>query len=390
MAAALVPGDPLDAIARAGFPWFEYGATAIGRYLGSGAGDPRFIATGASIIDLARLFEHLEYPALPYADAALIGQAPQGAPAGVRFLCVEGLGADGSRARGLGASPAADFRRNPRNGFYADPGDVRGSLREALLPAPDPAHPNALFETAILLARAGDCPGLPEAAAFRLPVDASALYQRDLLNLILTGSNPGRGFDFLLRTGFVRKFWPDLADLAEVDHAKDHHPEGGGWAHTMETFGHRKTPDLTLSLALLLHDTGKSRSRSESGKRFHRHAELGAGIARGMLGRLGFPQALVGDVEYLVRSHMLPAALPRLPASRMGDVVSDPRFPMLLELYRCDEFSSYKGPGGYHEACAAYKAYLRNTKNPYRNADGRKVQARSLAWLNPSVQRGGE
>lgn len=372
--------DPLDALTHAGFHWFEHGITAIDRYLGHETGDPRFIVTGASVIDLARLFERLDYPALPYADASLPG---------ARFLCVDGLRPDGVNARGLGASAAADFRRNPRNGFYADPGEIRGALRSGSLPPQDTRHPNALFETAVLLARSGARKDAPDPAAFEIPADASPTFQKDLLTLILTGIAPELGLDFLLRNGFVNRFWPDLADLSDVDHAKDHHPEGGGWAHTMETFGHRKTRDLTLSLALLLHDTGKSRSRSESGKKFHRHAELGAGIVRSFLGKLGFDPDIVRDVEYLVRSHMLPAALPRLPASRVGDVVSDTRFPMLLELYRCDEFSSYKGPEAYHEACAAYKAYLRNARNPYRNADGRKVQPRSATWLNSSVQRGG-
>jgi poly(A) polymerase len=69
---------------------------------------------------------------------------------------------------------------------------------------------------------------------------------------------------------------------------------------------------------------------------------------------------------------MLPAALPRLPPNRVEGVIDDPRFPILLELYKCDELSTFRGPDGYYEACAAYKAYLKNARNPWRS-DGKKL-----------------
>ena len=58
----------------------------------------------------------------------------------------------------------------------------------------------------------------------------------------------------------------------------------------------------------------------------------------------------------------------------------DPRFipkapsglPVLLELYRCDELSTFRGPDGYYDACAAYKTYLKNSRNPYRESNGKR------------------
>jgi poly(A) polymerase len=44
-----------------------------------------------------------------------------------------------------------------------------------------------------------------------------------------------------------------------------------------------------------------------------------------------------------------------------------------MELYRCDESSSFKGLDGYYESSAAYQSYLRNRRNPYRSADGKKI-----------------
>ena len=179
--------------------------------------------------------------------------------------------------------------------------------------------------------------------------------------------------DFLKASGFIDAYWPELAALEGVDQAKEFHPEGDVWNHTMETFRHRKLPDLRLSLGLLLHDAGKPRANSSGGRRFDRHAELGSEVARRFLSRLGFPRAFSADVAYLVRYHMLPAALPRLPLERGIEGVDEPLFPLLLELYRCDELSSFKGPEGYYDACAAYRGHMKNGRNPWRNPEAARL-----------------
>jgi poly(A) polymerase len=76
---------------------------------------------------------------------------------------------------------------------------------------------------------------------------------------------------------------------------------------------------------------------------------------------------------------MLPAALPRLPLARTGEIMASPLFPTLMELYRCDEASSFKGPDGYYESSAAYQDYLRYRRNPYRSADGKKLGVWNLS-----------
>jgi poly(A) polymerase len=100
--------------------------------------------------------------------------------------------------------------------------------------------------------------------------------------------------------------------------------------------------------------------------------------ARKFLERLGFEEPLIGDIYYLVKNHMLPAALPRLPLIRTQEIMESPLFPTLMELYRCDESSSFKGLDGYYESSAAYQTYLRNRRNPYRSADGKKLGRREM------------
>jgi poly(A) polymerase len=341
-------------LARSGLPFREYGLTALDSYRGRlPSRRVDFYLVEGSIVDLAKIFEHLEFPALPYADAAILS----GQDGEARFLCTENI-----RAKGIGSLRLSDFRRNPADGHFQDPGDAYPLLKEGKF-SPEARIPeNALFETALFLSRLAPSPP-GETCMPEPPREASRLMQRDLLTHILQGPNSAAALDFLARCGFVERWWPELHALHLVDHAKDCHPEGGGWSHTMEALGHRKTLDLTISLAILLHDIGKPLSVSSEGRRFDRHAELGTKVAARFLRNLGFEEKIVEDVSYMVRWHMLPAALPRIPLSSVDEIVYDRRFPDLLELFRCDEFSSFKGPDAYYASCAAYRTIMKRKKS---------------------------
>ena len=81
--------------------------------------------------------------------------------------------------------------------------------------------------------------------------------------------------------------------------------------------------------------------------------------------RLGYEESLVAEVCYLIRYHMMPAALARLPLYRTERLMGSPLFPDLLELYRADLVSTFRKPTGYYEACRIYKRFLKNQNNPY-------------------------
>jgi poly(A) polymerase len=190
-------------------------------------------------------------------------------------------------------------------------------------------------------------------------------YQKDLLESLLTSRAPEKGFALLEASGFVAEAWPELHAMTEVPHGKDFHPEGNVWEHTLATFKHRKHPEFVLSLSLLLHDSGKPGSENTGDKRFDGHAELGAHIVARFLRRLGFEERIVEPVEFLVRYHMIPAALKILPPFRTEKIFASPLFPTLLELYRADLSSSYGDEEGYYEACRIYRAWQRDKGNPY-------------------------
>jgi poly(A) polymerase len=343
----------------ANIPFYEYGITAIDSYYDEKPRPIKFLAVQSSLIELARCFSELEYPGLPYADASLHEEA--------RFLCVENALDDD-----LGG-PWMNFRKNPSNGVFYDKNNIYDDLRARTIPLHFTKSERSLFDAAIFATLRESLPQATDALV--LPSSSSAMFQKDLLISILSGPYPASGFELLKQCGFIAREWPELALLDDVDQSKDFHPEGNGWRHTMQPFSYRKDRDLTLSLALLLHDIGKPESRQSDGKRFNQHAELGARRAAKFLSRLGFDEKTKEDVVFLIRYHMMPAALAVLPIQKTKALVADARFPSLLELFRCDEFSSFKDPARYYEACSAYRAIQHTMKNPYRNADGSKRRA---------------
>jgi poly(A) polymerase len=276
--------------------------------------------TNAGIADAAKLFDELRYPGVELADCAV------------------------------------------------DEGDTTWYLR-----CDASSDSSKLLMSAISASRYTDYPcdfGLQSEASL-LPENLNSEQERVLLSCILLSPYPDKGFNYLKQTGFIEKYWPELYSLDDVDQSKEFHPEGNVWNHTMETFQHRKTPgkkgyDLSLSLGLLLHDTGKPIAASSGSKKFAGHAQLGEKMAYKFLHRLEYPSALIQDVCYLVRNHMMPAAMPRLPEFRFRQTIENPLFPLLMELYRCDESSSFKGLENYYESARYYQMWLRRRRNPWR------------------------
>jgi poly(A) polymerase len=400
--------------------------SAIDRYLGRDTLPFVLADTDAPLSQLARLFEAIRFPGAALADAAVAyggrdylfrcpdGGATEGSAYGLlrfsqdlrtnRFYDPRGFYPLLRRIReegrehqktGRGAHEAGqELPRQGRRlqgqacghtcreeppwweGFDTAENWLQAAVEGALIlsrySSPEPE--NRQREIARIAGVIENLPGAPP---------PSPEEQRILLLGILDSPHSELGFELLMAAGFVTAYWPELAVLDDVDHSKEFHPEGNVWKHTMETFRYRKSGqrsrtgyDPRLSLGLLLHDAGKPLSESSGGHRFQAHAEIGAREARRFLGRLGFDQSLIDDVAWLVKNHMFPAAMPRLPLIRTQEIMEAPLFPTLMELYRCDESSSFKGLEGYYESSAAYQSYLKHRRNPYRTADGKKMGRR--------------
>jgi len=426
----------IPSLAAEGYSLKLRGFSAIDKYLRMPALPYTWAETSANIAILARFMDNLHFPGMEIADGAI--DTPEGT---CYFRCLES-GEQNKASFPLlsltydletghfqdplgiyplirklhsiaGAGATGGYASAGETGYYGDAGETAGATGgyAGAGEASGEKTPLTLEEAGFLENAASS-----GASRYRLIMDASLLLsrysfapaankyldkfsealsncreepqpgpetQKAFLSCLLVSPQPYRGFDILKRSGFLKELWPELSGFDDVDHSKEFHPEGNVWSHTMETFRHRKALgsgafDLRLSLGLLLHDAGKPIAASSGSRRFDGHAELGAKAAARFLERLGFEAPLVDDIFYLVKNHMLPAALKRLPLTKTREIMASPLFPTLMELYRCDESSSFKGLDDYYENSAAYQNYLRNLRNPYRSADGKKIGRKEM------------
>jgi poly(A) polymerase len=377
----MVHSGIIETIIRRGYSLRLRAFSAIDHYLQRTALPFQWLESDADIATLARLFENLRFPGAAFADAALDMDDQT-----FYFRCID-AGVDAAPSY-----PLLSFSHDLKTKHFLDPAgfyprlrNLRDSARDTrgpdnvcladdlLSPNPDADAIRALMDAALALARYSGMNTVPRlkpiaSAALKLSAGTPPRVeeQRTLLISLLLSPRPDLGLELLNAAGFIAQHWTELAALNKVDHSKDFHPEGNGWRHTLETFRYRKTFDLRLSLALLLHDVGKAFAAASGSHRFEGHAELGVRTVRAFLHRLEFDADIIDDVCFLVRRHMMPAALKRLPRTRVESVLESPLFPTLLELYRCDEASSFKPLDGYYNSSAAYRAYLKQRRNPYR------------------------
>lgn len=349
--------DALARLKEQNIPCLVCSYSSLDRYFRLRDPGTLYLATDSSLVALARAFDDLEFPGLPLEDASVRSGLDR-----LVFRCVEDLA----------VPPPAPFTvqrllYDPGRNVFLDRLDMYPDLRSETLTFVPDSYPRwlGLCEAARLVSRyhySAEDLRLGWEPGNELPPTA---YQKDLIESLLASRAPEKGFALLEVSGFVEAAWPELYAMAGVPHVKDYHPEGNVWEHTLATFKHRKRPELTLSLSLLLHDSGKPVSENTGDKRFDGHAELGARIASRFLRRLGFPERIVEPVEFLVRHHMMPAALKILPPFRTEKIFASPLFPTLLELYRADLSSSYADEEEYYEACRIYRAWQRDKGNPY-------------------------
>ena len=138
------------------------------------------------------------------------------------------------------------------------------------------------------------------------PLVASVSAERvaeEFTKLFLLSAHPSIGLELLRETGVLAAIWPELLEGVGVEQNEFHAFDV--YRHALETLDAAAPGDLMLRLAALLHDIGKPRTKE--GPHFYRHEQLGADIAREMLGRLHFSREISQGVEQLVRHHMYSA-----------------------------------------------------------------------------------
>lgn len=141
------------------------------------------------------------------------------------------------------------------------------------------------------------------------------------LNKIMMTKTPSKGFVDLQRCGLLPLIMPELSTL-DIIETKNGRAHKNNFYHTLEVLDNvsRRSDNLWLRWAALMHDIGKARSKRWdpiAGWTFHNHNFIGAKMVPEIFRRMKLPMdAKMKYVQKLVDLHMRPIAI-------ADDVVTD-------------------------------------------------------------------
>lgn len=355
-----------EKLIQAGFKTFFYGST-VRKWLLRETPNIYYILTEADIIDLAKLFETIEFPGRTYFDAEMRKShhivrfrktPPHQGEIDLKFL------KDQSKIQSLTIDT---FFYDPTNDTYIDPCSSYMHLRKKILyPTPQfrqifQIEPTKIFDI-LSLACQYDFTITKEITEVceKFPFHFSKDHSEDVqigLNSILTAKYPYSGIDLMNRFNILTEIVPELENTKSVPQDKDHHPEGNVYEHTLECFKYIENPSLELSMALLLHDIGKPKTACMQKKNlsFPNHQKIGAQIAQKILRRIGYDNDLISSVTFLIHHHLLTHEFHTLGDNQRKHLMEHPLFPELLRLFKADVSSCYGDLSNYHRINSLYR-----------------------------------
>ncbi len=339
----------IDKLINNNFQCYLCSYSAIDLYLNSKISpDYSYLITDATLIELFKLFNNVEFYKIPFFDAVIEHNETK-----ILIFTSE-----------HGSFP--DFPFNVqyflfdcKKGIFKTFENSFDNIKNASMKISSKSSPYLIPEKAKLTSKYDFICNDPLLKISPLPVNIHENYQKEILVSILEGEHADKGLEILLQSGFIEKFWPEIYEMTKIEHVKDFHPEGNVWLHTLESLKFLKKRNLLNALSLFLHDIGKAFCDSTKDKPFYGHAEIGAGIAKKFLKRLNFSNDFIERVSFLIKYHMLPPALNKIPEYKLSKIVSHPDFEAIFEIYRADISSSYKPLEKFFEIKRYYRKYLK-------------------------------
>ncbi len=134
------------------------------------------------------------------------------------------------------------------------------------------------------------------------------------LNKILASPIPSIGFELLRSSGLLQYILPELERMSGVER-RGKHAHKDNFDHTMKVLDNvaRRSDDLWLRWAALLHDIGKPETKAydpKAGWTFHQHEALGSKMVPQIFRRLKLPlNEPMRFVQKMVFLHMRPIVL---------------------------------------------------------------------------------
>ncbi|MDR0679975.1 MAG: HD domain-containing protein [Puniceicoccales bacterium] len=147
--------------------------------------------------------------------------------------------------------------------------------------------------------------------------------------LVLLGVKPSMGLHFLKNCGWTQ-FFPEIDALIYCEQDPYRHPEGSVFEHTcltLDLYAADRTgiyeDDLVVGFAALCHDFGKPQTTTSDKRGIHHygHDAAGTSLARSFLENMHAPKQLIGDVETLVKYHMVVRDIFKKDAGQDGAVL---------------------------------------------------------------------
>ncbi len=170
------------------------------------------------------------------------------------------------------------------------------------------------------------------------------------LDKILAGSDPGSAFRTMHRMKILQEILLEISAMDGVVQPEQFHPEGDVLTHTFLMLDRMAVRDPELGWTILLHDTGKPSTISidENGiPHFYGHESESAGIAEKVCMRLRFSRKRTERIIQAVGTHMRYAHVKQMRPAKTRRLISDPGFPLEIELHRTDCVASHGKTDNY-------------------------------------------